>query len=564
MNMIVDRFLPLAAEAQTPGLAGFLQANSDAYEWLVANGRPGRTAVTNDDVLGWASAAARFAMVFHPGRFADGAIENRALEIGNGLRSAAAGQRSQRQRNEVTGGRRRVLHVATHVAGVGGHTRMLYHWVRSDLSSRHSILVTAQGSVPVPNWLAEAVPAGGGAMTVLPETMPMSHKAVMLRSLAMDQADLVVLHHNGCDPVPTAAFATADCPPVALLNLADHQFWLGSSVADLVVSLRTTGALHAEQRRYVPRGAVLPIPLGASGATWTRKSARQALGIPDHQVVLLSIGRGEKYRPCGPYDFVATTNKILAREQSARAYVVGDTAAGIAPHLRCKPHDRLHFVGSLDDPSRYRAAADVYLESFPFGSNTALLEAAACGLPVVPAYAPLFQLLVAGNDSLDGALPNPATEEEYVERVRTLIRLPALRYEFGESLRRKVLGQHVGAGWLEHLASLYERTDRLTHAPRSIPSSACCLTTADVSLSLWHIMPDGTIPSGDSDPLMATAVLRHKAYVSRYVGDFATAWWCSLAVLVRKPLEIDTWKQLAAAVLSPLARPIRKLFARPK
>ncbi len=564
MNMIVDRYLPLSAESRASGLAGFLLANSDAYEWLLAKGRTGRTEVTNDDVLGAASEAARFAMVFHPGRFADGAIENRALEIGNGLRSEGAGRRSQRLAGGITGGRRRVLHVATHVAGVGGHTRMLYHWVRSDLSSCHSVVVTAQGSVPVPSWLVQAVPAGGGTMTVLPEKMAISQKAVTLRSLASDLADLVVLHHDGCDPVPTAAFATANSPPVALLNLADHQFWLGSSVADLVVSLRTAGALHAEQRRFVSKNAVLPIPLGAPGTTWTRKSARRSLGIADHEVVLLSIGRGEKFRPCGSYDFVATINKILDRESNACAFLVGETAAGIAPHLRGKPHDRLHFVGPVDDPSKYCAAADVYLESFPFGSNTALLEAAAYGLPVVPAYAPLFQLLVAGNDSLDEALPNPATEEEYVSRSRALIGLPELRYEFGASLRRMVLQQHVGAGWLERLASLYEKTDRLAHAPRSIPSSACCLTAADISLSLWHIMPAGNAQSVGSDPAMAATVLRHKAYVSRYVGDFVTAWRCSLSALLSKPFAVDSWKQLIAAVASPLARPIRRHFVRPK
>ena len=562
MDMVEDSFVPNTVETKVSTLAGFLRANSDAYDWLAKKTLPGRRPVSSDTILDGVSAAARFAMSFHPGRFADGAIENRALEVGVDLRRSGASARRPQRSTGVAGNRRRVLHVASHVAGVGGHTRMLYHWVRSDFSSCHSVVVTCQGGMPIPEWLAAAVPAGGGTMTVLPVAMAMSDRADMLRSLALQQADLVVLHHDGYDPVPTAAFATADCPPVALLNLADHQFWLGSTVADVVVSLRTPGALHAKERRYASRNAVLPIPLGASGETWARADARRSLGIPNHEIVLLSIGRGEKYRPCGAFDFVATTNKILDREHNARAFVVGETASGIASHLRCKPHARLHFVGQVEDHSKYRAAADVYLESFPFGSNTALLEAAVSGLPVVPAYAPLFPLLVAGNDSLNEVLPSPATEEEYVRRVLALIERPMLRHELGDKLRLKVVGEHVGDGWLEHLARLYETTDQLTHAPNAIPVSACCVTEADISLSLWHIMPAGTISSCDPEVEVATAVLRHRASVARYVGDFVTAWRCSLVAVFRRPLESNAWKLLIATSLSPPARLIRRLLGR--
>src|SRR5690606_34285328 len=103
------------------------------------------------------------------------------------------------------------------------------------------------------------------------------------------------------------------------------------------------------------------------------------------------------YRPCSHYDFTATARKILDRNLLAHLYVVGETLQGLAPYLRSSLHDRLHFVGPVDDAKLYRASADVYLESFPFGSQTALLEAALSGLPVVPAYAPLFPLLVAND-----------------------------------------------------------------------------------------------------------------------------------------------------------------------
>jgi len=81
-------------------------------------------------------------------------------------------------------------------------------------------------------------------------------------------------------------------------------------------------------------------------------------------------------------------------------------------------------VGSIEDPSVYRAAADIYLEGFPFGSQTALLEAALVALPVVSSYAPLFPLLAANDDAIQDLITNPKEEQEYMERVDLLIRQP--------------------------------------------------------------------------------------------------------------------------------------------
>ena len=60
--------------------------------------------------------------------------------------------------------------------------------------------------------------------------------------------------------------------------------------------------------------------------------------------------------------------------------------------------------------------SDLYLESFPFGSATAMLEAAQIGLAAVLQYDPPFCLL-STNHGLEFQLKNAATEEEYIENV---------------------------------------------------------------------------------------------------------------------------------------------------
>jgi len=419
----------------------------------------------------------------------------------------------------------------------------------NDRSSIHSLAILNQKGTPIPPWLTQAIKKSKGDLVIFPSESYLSYKAKWLRELAKKGADLVVLHHGPFDVVPTVAFATDECPPVVLINIADHQFWLGSSVSDIVISLRTAGAEHAASRRFISFNTVLPIPLKDALSRISRNNARLALGIPDDQIALLSVGRAEKYHPCGKYDFVATTNKILDRHPSAHLYIVGESLKGIAPHLRCNVNERLHFVGSIDDPFLYRAAADVYLESFPFGSQTALLEAALNGLPVVSAYAPLFALLVANDDAIKDLIPNPDSEQEYIEQVESLICQPKRRSELGNMLRRRLLLEHVGNGWLDRLAAVYKKTDCLTHSPRPIQTSQCCISNDDISLSMWH-----TTSKSDSP-----AILEHTAYINKYIGNYRKALQIAWLNLCDNPIRLASWRIFMLALLGRFIRFIKWL-----
>lgn len=531
----------------------FLQANSEAYEWFVNNIQGMDWRQEPEAVLGAVERAAWFAGYFHAGRFADGALENLVLHIGAALDSPAAEPPGWPLPGTHRDGRRRVLHVTPGLA-MGGHRQLLRHWILNDRDSCHSlVLVDHQGEVPA--RFSAAVRDSGGSLVALPQGMGHCQKARWLRAMARQNADLVVWHLIGPDVTPTAAFAVDDCPPVVLVDHSDHLFWLGASVADVVLNLRTAGAELAETRRFASRIAVVPIPLLEARHGVSRADARRALGIAEDQVMLLSVGRAEKYRPYGAYDFVATANLILDSQPDAHLYVVGESAAGIAPYLRHATHERLHFVGSLEDPSLHHAAADIYLESFPFGSQTALLEAALSGLAVVPAYAPLFPLLVANDDALADILPNPRNEQEYIERVEWLIREPEQRLALGWLLRERLLVDHVGEGWLERLAGVYAATDRLAHTPRPLPTAPCVASGPAIGLSLWHTLAGGPAEPGATD---AGAILGHKAFVAKTVGDYAKARRYARQAIGHAPYRSALWRLLALAWLGKAGTSIRR------
>jgi len=538
-----------------------LRANSEAYEWLVKKVKVMDRRKRTEAVLGRIWEAARFAMEFHPGRYADGAIENVAFEIGMELNTFVAEEESIPIPAVRKESRRRVLHVAYEVLGIGGLTRMLYYWIRNDQSSCHSVLLMDQGSVPIPQWLSKAIRSSGGDLIVIPSRTGFCHKAQWLRGTARRGADLVVLHHCGFDMVPTVAFAVPGCPPVAVLNHADHQFWLGSSVSDLAINHRTEGANLTVARRFITRNTVIPVPLVDRMGALSRCEARRLLGIPEDQIILLSVGRPEKYRPSGPYDFLATAGKILDYYPRAHLYVVGETPLGIAPYLREPLHDRLHLVGALEDPSTYRAAADVYLESFPFGSQTALLEAVLAGLPPVLAYDPLFPLLVTNDDAIQDLISNPKDENEYIERVALLVEQAEWRMEFAHVLRKRLLVDHVGEGWLSRLAAIYEVTDHLTHCPRTIPISCCSLEKGDIGLSLWHVMADGRTSIALAPAHGLKGLLCHTAYIAKDVGNYATARRYACRALWQDPLTWTSWRLLGVSLIGKAGPFLRRMLS---
>lgn len=503
-----------------------LAVNDRVYTFLVRALLTNRT-LSAESCLRLIEHISRFACEHHTGRFADGALDNRAMEIGLELERLCPtipSLESELDRPaESRDASRRILHVATEVAAIGGHTRTIQHWVSNDPGSSHSLIVTNQSDQRIPVSLAEAVRSSGGAVTRLPSDWTLLSRARWVREFARRRADLVVVHHHGFDIVPTVAFAVADCPPVAILNHADHHFWSGSSVADLVVNLRSIGSLLTARRRRVQRNVVLPIPLTPPDAALTRDAARRRLGVGRDQVVLLSVGRAEKYRPSPSHDFFKTTAKILARHEDAHLYLIGVTPAEAVRFGGSDVHPRLHPMGPTTGVADYHAAADLYLEGFPFGSQTALLEAALAGVTAVPAFAPTLDLVVTNDDAISDLLATCGDEAAYLDLVSRLIDDPAERRNLGVQLQQRMRTHHTGAGWQQRLETVYDAAFALTHRPRFIPLSECIVSHTDVALSEWQNALRGADGSGLEEGRELHRTLLDIAFAARQSGAYRVA-----------------------------------------
>ena len=482
-----------------------------------------------DDAAALARVAANFAWMHHPGCFTSPELEAVTRALGtviNGETPSADGP--------FLGclPPRRILHVFTEAREIGGHTRLATRWMTLDSNRVHSVVTTRQRG-DVPAELRAAAEASGGSVTAVHDDLGPLATASRLAALA-ENYDVVLLNVHPSDVAPSIAFSSRrPRPRVLFVNHADHVFWLGTSVADLVICLRRSGHLIARTRRGIEESRLvdLPLPLVLLQRTTSIADAKQALGIaPDH-VVLLSVASKYKFESRRPPSFLDLVLPVIEQQKSTTLLAVGPTDSGQWHKANKLTAGRVRPLGALRDPAPYRDAADIYLDSFPSGSVTSLLESAALGTPCL-AY-------VGGRDPESPIVSDPPFvvdailraqhPTEYRRLLLQLISEPEFRAEVGAGLASQAREAHSADRWLPRLEEVYEQLGTVgrVEGPAAVTAAfmAAGVDREVVSLATGRDGPlavaetlvsyRGELRSLKGQVLLARALLRGRALLLR-------------------------------------------------
>lgn len=349
--------------------------------------------------------AGHLAWTAHPGSFVLPEAE-RALRDASGLDGTSPGFVDPRP---VSG---RTLHVLSEVYEVGGHTRLVRRFLQAAEEDAAVVLVR-QGEAFSRSWVAPE----GKAIPVLDlEAMGVTDsldKVAALR-LLFEAAARVVLHIHPDDAVSVAAAARAPAADIRFFNHADHVAWLGAALPALLLNARSSGARLAAARRGVPesRHALVPVPLEPPRRL-SRHHARARLGLGESERMLLTVAAEYKYNAVRGRSLLEALAAVLTRPD-IKLVAIGPTPAHpVFGRLAERFPGRVEALGVIPDPDHFRAAADIYVDSYPFCSPTSLFESALMGTPVV-AYQPDFEILEVlyndcpGVDRADFAAGDPA------------------------------------------------------------------------------------------------------------------------------------------------------------
>jgi hypothetical protein len=144
--------------------------------------------------------------------------------------------------------------------------------------------------------------------------------------------------------------------------------------------------------------------------------------------------------------------------------------------------------GLRHDTRVFFEAADVYIDSFPFSSNTSLLEAGGFGLPLISYFPHSAESLVlgAGAPGIDAPLRKVTDFSGFERALHELIADPVLRERLGDTTRRTIEQLHCGEGWRHNLSELMTSVGRSQRQCRSEITVANSHTELDVLLHRFY------------------------------------------------------------------------------
>ena len=351
------------------------------------------------------------------------------------------------------------LHVMDEAMQAGGLTAMTTRWIDNDREHHvHCIALLNQPAL-VPDRVAEAVAASGGQIWLPPRGAGFVARALWLRALAATHADLIVLHVGVSDPIFAAALGRPGGAPILHVNHAAHVFWSGATIADRLANCRGSDMEGQWASRHRgARAVTIPIPLPAPEPQPTGPAdgaqLRQAFGLPPDAQVLLTIGAAFKYQRTEQLDFLGAIEEVLRDVPGTHLLAVGVASDERWQAAARRVGGRIHALGPVTQAviADARSITDVYVEGFPFGTTTSLLESGLRGIPAV--LAPAESPPPYGSDgvALDKVLRRPASVAAYKQEVRRLLGDAAARRRLGDDLAHSIAAHHVGSGWAGYLS----------------------------------------------------------------------------------------------------------------
>lgn len=299
-------------------------------------------------------------------------------------------------------------------------------------------------------------------------------------------------------------------------------FRLTRGCVDLVIANSRAGAdfhrrLHGHPPSHyrvvhngVDSGRFRPLP---------GEEVRRELGLGEAGVV---VGMFGSYKPQKNHAlFFAAAARVVAHQPRLRLLLVGDQLAGglrgTDEHKRRVAAlvdqlglaSRCVFLGNRSDLERlYNACDVVVLPSLYEGTPNVLLEAMACGVPVVATDVGDNAHIVP--DGRAGFVVPPGDEERLAERLGRLIADPDLRRRMGDAARRRVVEEFSVERLAADTAAVYEaawaQKGRLGRHRRRRPAAVPNAAAPMKPVRLLMALPDRRVRGGPPSHLY---LLRH-------------------------------------------------------
>ena len=349
------------------------------------------------------------------------------------------------------------LHVFTRCYNTGGHTRVCEKWIKySSDKEVHSVALISQDDEVIPEDLQNYVKKKNGNFITLEGDC--LEKSIKLRKIA-SSFEMVILHTNMDDPIPILSFGNELFKrPVIFFNHGDHLFWLGVSISDIVVNLRSLSQEINIKCRDVKNNFLLPLPIEEvdlkSNKLEEINKVKLEIGFTKKSKIIIVVASGYKFQSFDNYDFIDTISQILDKGGDICLLVIGPTnKENKWRELIKKYKNRVKVIGPVSHAKidKYIQIADLGVDSFPFGSFTSLLHIGSYNIPCFSLKTPINEI-----DSFVKANIFCNTQKELIKKVDYFFQTGIVEQDFFKEIKRS----HFQKIFSKNLQDLYKKTPK--------------------------------------------------------------------------------------------------------
>ncbi|MBN1909749.1 MAG: glycosyltransferase family 4 protein [Pirellulales bacterium] len=258
--------------------------------------------------------------------------------------------------------------------------------------------------------------------------------------------------------------------------------WIGGRFCDTMICLKQSDLDFARRWLWIAPERLQLIPNGIATGRFrpisadTREVVRQdVFGMAQNMPAVGMVGR--LCRQKNPQCFVEAADLVLRQGTKAKFFLIGDGELREELEADIRRRGRtadIVILGWRDDTPRLIASLDLFLLTSRWeGLSLALLEALACGTPVIASDIPgNREVVLQGVDGLLGPDDDPMG---FAEQMQKLLLHRGLRREYGKAGRHKIARDYrldTRVARVERLYShlAHDRVHRQTRQPSFSPA----------------------------------------------------------------------------------------------
>lgn len=377
-----------------------------------------------------------------------------------------------------------VLHVMTRCYQNGGHTRVVERWVDNTKESfKNSVILLDQGKKTIPELLIKNVKSSSGELIVLDKNLSLIDRAMKLREVALNY-EYIVLHTHMEDPTATVAFGTEKFTrPVLFFNHADHMFWIGKTISDVILDIRTIKSISPKYRD-IKNAVLCPIPCDYSQNIFSNKDiARKKLNIESNKKIILTSGSAFKFTPIGEDGIFEVYEKVLNTNKNINLVVIGKNGYWKDLYNEFKSRIKLYDVVPFPQYADYVSAADLIVDSYPMNGETTLIDAMRAKVP----FLSLDAICSGQNDYVIKSKGYCKTKDELADKILKCFDNEKCLDELLEDELSLFEENYSKENWVKIVENIYHNAPQ-KHALLEIPetNAPCIIDDYSVILELLY------------------------------------------------------------------------------